>query len=87
MKSLWTSDLNLDPCSQERDEHKNLGNTAHRAVAVAGHISHRAQGGDCRAYFCFECLDLMSAKSEVLRFILDCTHRVLQIINDIRVIV
>jgi len=33
-KSLWTSDLNLDHCSQERDEHKNLGNAAHRAVAV-----------------------------------------------------
>jgi len=33
-KSLWTSDLNLDPCSREQDEHKNLGNAAHRAVAV-----------------------------------------------------
>ena len=33
-KSLWMSDLNLDPCSRERDEHKDLGNAAHRAVAV-----------------------------------------------------
>ena len=52
-KSLWTSDLNLDPCSRERDEHKNLGNAAHRAVAVVGHIAHRAQGGEYRARFCF----------------------------------
>jgi len=33
-KSRWTSDLNLGACSRERDEHKNLGNAAHRAVAV-----------------------------------------------------
>ena len=33
-KTLWTSDLNLDPYRRERDEHKNLGNAAHRAVAV-----------------------------------------------------
>jgi len=32
----------------------------------------------------FECLGLMSAKAEVW-FILECTYRVLQIINDIRV--
>ena len=52
-KSLWTSDLNLDPCSRERDEHKNLGNAAHGAVAVALHIAHRALGGDCKVHFCF----------------------------------
>jgi len=52
-KSLWTSDLNVDPCSRERDEHKNLGNAARRAVAVVGHIAHRAQGGDYSACFHF----------------------------------
>jgi len=52
-KSLWMSDLNLDPCSRERDEHKDLGNAAHRAVAVVGHIAHRALRGDCRVQFCF----------------------------------
>ena len=34
----------------------------------------------------FECLDLMSVKPEV-RFIMGCTYRVFQIIDDIWVIV
>ena len=52
-RSLYTSGVNAVLCSRERDEHKNLGNAAHRAVSVVEHIGHRAQGGEYRARFCF----------------------------------
>ena len=51
-KSLGMSDVNPIPCNQERDEHQNLGNAAHRALGLLGHFAQRALDGDYRARFC-----------------------------------